>query len=83
MRWGQGNRGVMCQPQARWENRFGAQSCQPAQAQALPSLNHWNSMRKGLGRVRREKAGRISRAGSHLCMGGWGWGSRGHHTGSG
>lgn len=38
MRWGQGNRGVMCQPQARWENRFGAQSCQPAQTQALPSL---------------------------------------------
>lgn len=37
-RWGQGNRGVMCQPQERWENRFGAQSCQPAQAQALPSL---------------------------------------------
>ena len=72
-RWGQGNRGVMCQPQARWDNRFGAQSCQPAQAQALPSLEPLGlraSARKGLGGMRREKAGRINRVGCLTC--GWG-----------
>lgn len=92
-RWGQGTTGVMCQPQLRWENRFGAQSCQPAPAQALPSLEPLgpeSSNEEGPGRGwagPEEKGGRISRgACPHLWMGRGGVGvggeAGGYHTGS-